>query len=106
MSYKRADDILPENILEYLQQYVSGEMLYVPKKKTCRKKWGSNTDAREKLRLRNEQILEHYQMGITTKELAQRYYLTEKSIQRILRNMRTKPPMERSLSRHGGNKIE
>lgn len=106
MSYKRADDILPESILECLQQYVSGEMLYVPKKKACRKKWGSDTDANEKLRLRNEQILEHYQKGISTKELAQRYYLTEKSIQRILRNMRTKPPMEQSLSKQGGNKIE
>ena len=33
MSYKRADDILPENILEILQMYVSGEAIYVPKKK-------------------------------------------------------------------------
>lgn len=95
MSYKRADDILPESILEVLQKYVGGEMIYVPKKKECRKRWGSNTGANEKLRLRNEQIFDQYQKGISTKELARRYYLTEKSIQRILRNMRTKPPMER-----------
>ncbi len=95
MSYKRADDILPESILENLQKYVSGEMIYVPKKKECRKRWGSDTGANEKLRLRNERIFDQYQKGISTKELAQRYYLTEKSIQRILRNMRTKPPMER-----------
>lgn len=95
MSYKRADDILPESILENLQKYVSGEMIYVPKKKECRKRWGFNTGVSEKLRLRNERIFDQYQKGISTKELAQRYYLTEKSIQRILRNMRTKPPMER-----------
>ena len=38
MSYKRADEILPENILEILQNYVSGEAIYVPKKKECRKR--------------------------------------------------------------------
>ncbi len=94
MGYKRADDVLPESILKSLQKYVSGETIYVPKKSACRKKWGSNTDVNEKLRLRNQQILEQYQKGIAVKELAQRYFLTEKSIQRILRNMRAKPPME------------
>lgn len=93
MSYKRADKILPEDILKALQEYVSGEMIYVPKK-TCRKKWGSNTGINENLRLRNEQILAEYQNGISTKKLAEKYYLTEKSIQRILRNIRTRPPME------------
>lgn len=95
MSYRRADDILPENILEILQTYVSGEAIYVPKKKECRKRWGSSTGVNEKLRIRNEQILEQYQKGVSTKELALRYYLTEKSIQRILREMQISPPMEK-----------
>lgn len=94
MGYKRADDVLPENILENLQKYVSGETIYVPKKHKERKKWGSGTGADEKLRLRNEQILEQHQKGIAVKELTRRYYLTEKSIQRILKAMRAKPPME------------
>ncbi len=95
MSYKRADDILPENILEILQTYVSGETIYVPKKKECRKRWGSDTGVNERLRIRNEQLLDQHQKGASTKELALRYYLTEKSIQRILRDMRMKPPIER-----------
>ncbi|MCM1135423.1 MAG: CD3324 family protein [Clostridium sp.] len=95
MSYKRAEDVLPESVLEILQEYVSGETIYVPKKKNCRKKWGSNTDMKEKLRLRNEKIREQHQKGISTKELAQNYYLTEKSIQRILKDMQTKPPEKR-----------
>lgn len=95
MGYKRADDVLPESILESLQKYVSGETIYVPKKSEARRKWGSNTGVKERLRLRNEQILEQHQKGIAVKELAQRYYLTEKSIQRILKDMRAKPPMER-----------
>ena len=93
MSYKRADDILPENILEILQMYVSGEAIYVPKKKECRKRWGSSTGVNETLRIRNEQILEQHRKGTSTKELALQYYLTEKSIQRILREMQMKPPM-------------
>lgn len=104
MSYKRADDILPENILEILQTYVSGEAIYVPKKKECRKKWGSSTGTNESLRIRNEQILEQYKKGASTKELASCYYLTEKSIQRILRDMQGKPPMEKCGV--GGDKIE
>lgn len=95
MSYRRADDILPENILEIVQMYVSGEAIYVPKKKECRKRWGSSTGVNEKLRIRNEQIWEQYQKGVSTKELALRYYLTEKSIQRILREMQIGPPMEK-----------
>ncbi|MDE7248094.1 MAG: hypothetical protein K2N43_09435 [Lachnospiraceae bacterium] len=95
MSYKRADEILPENILEILQTYVSGETIYVPKKKECRKKWGSMTGANENLRMRNEQIFNQYQAGISIRELAKNYYLTEKSIQRILKDMRMKPPIER-----------
>lgn len=95
MGYKRADDVLPESILESLQKYVSGETIYVPKKNAGRKKWGSGTGVNERLRLRNEQILEQHQKGITVKELAQRYYLTEKSIQRILKDLRAKPPTER-----------
>ena len=70
MSYKRADDILPEDVLETLQRYVSGELLYVPSRKECRRKWGSATCANENLRLRNEQIFEQYKKGISTKELA------------------------------------
>ena len=73
---------------------MSGETIYVPKKNAVRKKWGSGTGVNERLRLRNEQILKKYQKGITVKELAQEYYLTEKSIQRILKDMRAKPPME------------
>lgn len=94
MSYKRADEILPENILEILQTYVSGEAIYVPKKKECRKRWGSSTGVNEMLRIRNEQILEQHREGASTKELSLKYYLTEKSIQRILREMKIRPPME------------
>lgn len=102
MGYRRADEILPDDILKMLQKYVSGESIYVPKDTDTRQKWGANTGTRERLYLRNKQILIEYQQGITTKELAQRYYLTEKSVQRILRNIRTKPPRENEEFYLGG----
>ena len=32
MDYIRAADILPQELIEQLQQYVDGAMLYIPKK--------------------------------------------------------------------------
>lgn len=98
MSYKRADEILPADILESLQNYVSGETIYVPKRKECRQSWGTRTGIRNNLNQRNERILSDYRNGNPIGELAKRYYLTEKSIQRILRNRKEKPPMGKQSS--------
>ena len=49
MSYIKADDVLPQNIIKIIQQYLDGERVSV---------------------------------------LASRYYLSDKSIQRIIREMR------------------
>lgn len=106
MGYKRADQILPEYILKILQEYAGGELLYVPKKERDRKRWGTGTGMGERLRLRDETILCAYREGASVRELAQRFFLSEKSIQRILRNMRRKPPAEERDSGPGGKKIE
>ncbi len=106
MGYKRADEILPEDILKLVQKYVSGEIIYVPKETDTRKKWGSNTDTQKKLALRNQQIWQEYREGTAIEELAKRYFLTAKSIQRILKNIRTKPPMETKEFYQEEEKIE
>ena len=101
MSYKRADEILPQEILKILQKYAGGEFIYVPKCGEVRRKWGTNTGTRENLYHRNKQILAEYENGATTKELAERYFLTEKSIQRIIRNMK-KTSCGKGNILHGG----
>lgn len=106
MGYKRADEILPKEVLQLLQQYVSGETIYVPKREESRQKWGASTGTQENLRRRNREIFAAYQEGFTTGELAEKYYLTEKSIQRILRTIRANPPMENNTPTQGGEKIE
>ena len=36
MSYIKAESVLPQNIIEIIQQYIDGENIYIPKKSTCR----------------------------------------------------------------------
>lgn len=89
MSYIRAEEILPEEVLAAIQQYVEGQMIYIPKKSDSRRKWGTGTDTRKNLEIRNARMYEMYCKGTTVKELADEFFLTEKSVQRIIRT--TKP---------------
>lgn len=86
MSYLRAEEILPKEVLEMVQQYVSGRSIYIPSIE--KKAWGNETDTKSVLLHRNQEIYARYQEGIAVKVLAKEYFLTDKSIQRIIRNQR------------------
>lgn len=86
MGYMRAEDILPKDVLELVQQYADGQMIYIPRKSDCHKSWGAGTETKKALMIRNEQMYEEYQSGVTITQLSARYFLTEKSVQRIIRN--------------------
>ena len=49
MCYRRAEDILPMELIEMIQQYVDGENIYIPRKAESRREWGSSTRIREEL---------------------------------------------------------
>lgn len=85
MGYLRAEEVLPKEILDLIQQYVDGQMIYIPRKDGCQRSWGSGTSTKKDLECRNEQIYTAYRSGSTMKELAENYCLAEKSIQRIIR---------------------
>lgn len=85
MSYIKAEDILPEEVIELIQQYVDGESIYIPRKAGNRLSWGCRTDYKTELRKRNACIRREHAHGAGVRLLAQRYHLTEKSIRRILR---------------------
>lgn len=87
MGYRRAEEILPEEIIELIQQYVDGESIYIPRKPSDRQAWGAGTQIRQELLIRNQQIYRDYLAGSRTSELACKYYLSKKSIQRILKKM-------------------
>lgn len=90
MGYIRAEEILPVEVIELIQQYVDGENIYIPRKAAHRQAWGEGTQIRQELLLRNRQIYKDYLAGSRTSELACKYFLSEKSIQRILRKMSEK----------------
>ena len=88
MGYRKAEEILPMEIIALIQQYADGISLYIPKKAETRREWGTNTGIRQELLIRNSEIYQGYCEGSRVSELAQRYFLSEKSIRRIIRNMR------------------
>ena len=88
MGYIRAEEILPEEIIALIQQYVDGTNLYIPRKQENRQEWGAKTAYRVELQDRNQLIYKGYLSGMTIYELAESYYLSEKSIQRITRQER------------------
>ncbi|MBQ7775008.1 MAG: hypothetical protein IJ379_15170 [Lachnospiraceae bacterium] len=85
MGYKRAEEILPTEIIELIQQYVDGESIYIPRKAERRLEWGSSTGVRQEISCRNQEIFEDYVAGMSVAGLTQKYFLSEKSIQRIIR---------------------
>ena len=88
MGYMKAEEILPMEIIELIQQYVDGENIYIPRKADHRKEWGTGTQIRQELGARNQEIFQEYLSGRKVSELACKYYLSEKSIQRIIRKMK------------------
>lgn len=83
MKYKNAQDILPDRLLRELQQYVSGETLYIPNRQG-RKSWGESSGAREYYKRRNEEIRQKYREGVSLEQLAEAYNLSMDSIRKIV----------------------
>lgn len=88
MSYRRAEEILPMEIIKLIQQYVDGESIYIPRKESNRQKWGKNTQIKQELMERNFLIFSDYKRGMDVSLLAKKYFLSEKSIQRIIHKMK------------------
>jgi len=84
MRYVNAQDIFPEDVLAVMQQFADGAYIYIPKKIGNRKKWGDNTRSKIETQERNEKIYAKYKIGHSVNELAVEYYLSDKSIQRII----------------------
>ena len=83
MSYISAEDVLPKELIETIQQYVSGKSIYIPCKE--KKVWGSQTKTKQYYKMRNQEICIKHKNGVAVKTLATIYSLSDKRIQRILR---------------------
>lgn len=88
MSYRRAEEVLPRDAIELIWQYIDGENLYIPRKTENKQEWGKGTGIRQELFERNTSIFQEYLKGCRVEELAGKYFLSEKSIQRIIHEMK------------------
>ena len=83
MSYIKADRVLPKELIEAIQHYIDGKSIYIPSKQ--KQAWGNGTSAKAFFQDRNQRIYDAWLSGASQKELSLRSALSEKSIQRILR---------------------
>ena len=86
MRYRKATEVLPEELVEAIQKYMDGGYVYIPRKE----EWGEETSFRGELKTRNEEIYRRYLDGFGVKTLAEEYFLSEKSIQRIILSEKNK----------------
>lgn len=90
MSYIKAADVLPKEIIDLIQNYIDGEYIYIPRKECNRKAWGENTRSKEMVFFRNKEIYEKYTEGMTIDHLSEAYCLSPKSIQKIIAKIKLK----------------
>jgi len=89
MGYIKAEEILPKELIEEIQNHIEGKSIYIPKKEGTRQEWGTGTPTRQELEERNNAIFRDYCSGSRVCDLADKYCLSEKSIQRILREKKS-----------------
>ncbi len=84
MLYIKAADVLPEELLREVQRYADGAYLYIPRISENRLSWGDRTRSKEETARRNRDIYARFQAGEGPRELAGAYFLTEKTVRRII----------------------
>ena len=84
MSYINAEDVLPKHLMEEIQKYIDGQLMYIPRKNENVLAWGEKNGTKEKLAERNQMIVNRFYLGETITELSRAYYLSEKRIQGII----------------------
>ena len=86
VSYIKAEEILPEDLIRAIQEYADGVYIYIPRKPGTRHAWGQETDYKAELKIRNDSIRNGHASGVCVALLSRKYHLSEKSIRRILQN--------------------
>lgn len=95
--YKNGEVVLPPKLLNELQKYIQGELIYIPKK-TKRAGWGEMNGTRVIMRKRNSEIFNMYKNGISVKELSRSFHLSEDSIKKIIRSFKIQSEIESKSS--------
>jgi DNA-binding NarL/FixJ family response regulator len=83
LDYRKGSEVLPARLLEEIQKYVEGSLIYIPKQGN-KAGWGQKSGARELLDQRNKIIQGLFEEGLSVMELAERFHLSEDTIKKII----------------------
>ena len=84
MQYIYAEDILPSKLICEIQQYIGGNLIYIPQKDKDKKSWGASTNSRDEIAERNNEIKKKKKNGATIDELMAEYHLSYDTIKSII----------------------
>jgi len=84
MKYINATEILPKNLLNEIQKYITGEILYIPQPEGTKNPWGSKTGSKQEIINRNKQIKFEKENGKTIEEIMLKYNLSYDTIKKIV----------------------
>lgn len=84
MDYIRATDVFPDRLLQEIQQYIQGELIYIPTRSSERRKWGENSGAANYYVVRNGNIRQSFREGVEIDQLSEQYGLSVESIKKIV----------------------
>ena len=92
MKYENAKDILPEKLLEEVQKYAEGKVIYIPRTEKG-KGWGEASGYRDKLNKRNAMICSRYSTGKSIMEIAEEFFLSPETIKKLVYGKKVNLPM-------------
>ncbi|MDU1538326.1 MAG: CD3324 family protein [Paeniclostridium sordellii] len=84
LKYKNAKNLLPKELLQKVQEYIQGDVIYIPKLKGEKMPWGAKNGARKAIYTRNKDIFNLYVNGYSIEEIVSIYNLSESSIRKII----------------------
>jgi Mor family transcriptional regulator len=84
LGYRNVNEILPDELIELIQNYIDGENIYIPRKNENRKCWGDDTITKRFIHARNTEIYQKYQNGYRVIDLADEYHISTQGIYKIL----------------------
>ena len=84
MKYKNAKNILPLELLEEIQKYIQGDVIYIPTLGDSKTPWGEKNGTKEAIYTRNKSIFKLYKEGCSIEEIVNIYNLSESSIRKII----------------------
>jgi Mor family transcriptional regulator len=83
LNYKKGIDVLPARLIQEIQEYVEGSLVYIPKK-SSKAGWGYVSGARQLIDKRNKKIISLFNQGESIIDLANQFHLGEDTIKKIV----------------------